>query len=299
MSSSDDYKTILGNVSKRPENDSCIGSCLIVVTGNDIGRIYHIKGVYMLIGRGDECDVICDNPLASRRHAQIEVHEDKIQIKDLGSTNGTLLNFEPITKKMLTDGDKISIGHTILKFVQKDIIEKTFHDELYKLTCLDGLTQATNRAHFEDILNREFSRTKRAVDHLGLCMLDIDHFKEVNDTYGHQVGDLILRELADLISEMIRKEDIFARYGGEEFCILLPGQDQDRTWKTAEKIRKAVEEYQFVYDEEVIPLTISIGICCYSESLESAEAMIGEADKRLYMSKEAGRNRTTAAKISK
>jgi len=289
----DDYETIAGNVFRPPSREATVDAYLVVVAGVDIGKIYPVQGPMLMIGRGADCTIVCDNPLASRRHARLEMREGVAWIVDLGSTNGTLVNFEPVKEKPLTDGDKIAIGETVLKFLAADTIDKTFHDEVYKLTSRDPLTQAYNRLFLEEMLVREFQRARRTGGKLSLCMMDIDHFKEVNDRFGHPAGDVVLRGLCDLVQQIIRQEDIFARYGGEEFCLLLPGRSKRKALAMAERLRKTVERHVYRQDEEAIRITVSIGICCLSESLRVAEDMIHEADRMLYRSKEAGRNRVS------
>ncbi|MBN2430266.1 MAG: diguanylate cyclase [Acidobacteria bacterium] len=290
---SDDYETIAGNVFRPPSQDARVDAYLVVVAGIDIGKIYPVQGTAVIIGRGADCTIVCDSPLASRLHARLEIRDGETWIVDLGSTNGTLVNFEPIKEKQLVDGDKIAIGETVLKYLAADTIDKTFHDEVYKLTSRDPLTQAYNRLFLEEMLVREFQRARRAHGKLSLCMMDLDYFKEVNDRFGHPAGDGVLRGLSELVQQIIRQEDIFARYGGEEFCLLLPGRSRKKALAIAERIRKSVERHVFQQDGELIRITVSIGVCSLSESITVAEEMIREADRMLYRSKESGRNRVT------
>lgn len=289
----ENFKTVFGDVSKELDIEGSGDPCLVVIAGSEIGKIYYLDEGEMVLGRDESCDIVCDSPMASRRHAVIMVKGDAITIKDMGSTNGTFVNSRKMSAMELRDGDKIGIGETILKYLARNTVESNFHDELYKLASLDGLTLIYNKRHFDEFFQKEFSKAQRSGTQLGLCMLDIDFFKKVNDTFGHQAGDGVLCQLADLVRSMIRQEDIFARYGGEEFCLLCPGQGCEQTVRVAERIRRAVEENVFLHFDQRIPLTVSIGVCCFRPDLESHEAMIQLADERLYASKKGGRNRVT------
>jgi diguanylate cyclase (GGDEF)-like protein len=127
-----------------------------------------------------------------------------------------------------------------------------------------------------------------------LVMFDIDHFKKVNDTYGHQAGDLVLSELATLLTAALRAEDVFARYGGEEFAVICRGTDVSQAQVVGERIRKAVEGHRFVYEGTQIPVTISVGIAALPDpAVKDATDLVSRADKALYQSKHGGRNRVT------
>jgi diguanylate cyclase (GGDEF)-like protein len=199
------------------------------------------------------------------------------------------------------DGDQIKIGRTIFKFLSGSNVEAQYHDEIYRLTTTDGLTQVYNKRFLLKEMEREMSRSLRYDRELSLIMCDIDHFKPINDTYGHLAGDHILRQLAKRIREHIRRDDIVARYGGEEFALVLPEVDKHKAGQMAEKLRKIISDQPFIFDNITIPITLSMGISDLeeykkvvpnsSESDVNPFAFIKLSDDRLYQAKQSGRNR--------
>src|SRR5208283_2359717 len=150
-----------------------------------------------------------------RHHARISFDGSQYWVQDQGSTNGTFVNDEVVREQRLGDGDQIRIGRSILKFMTGENVEVHYHEEIYRLMTVDGLTQAFNRRYFNEALEREFNRTRRYGRALSLILFDIDHFKLVNDTYGHLAGDNLLRQIAAAVKPRLRREDVFARTGGE------------------------------------------------------------------------------------
>ena len=164
---------------------------------------------------------------------------DHVVLEDLGSTNGTYCNGLKVDTKELADGDKILVGSTtILKFTYHDNLDEIFQKQMYESALRDGLTKAFNKRYFTDRLESEFTFSTRHMTPLTLVLFDIDHFKNVNDTFGHPAGDYVLTELSNMMAASLRAEDIFARYGGEEFAIVCRGSDShpgaDRRRATAQ-----------------------------------------------------------------
>ncbi|MEW5743322.1 MAG: GGDEF domain-containing protein [Myxococcota bacterium] len=266
-------------------------AALVVIHGEDLGKKYDLDDE-LVIGRSSKCDVQVDQDSVSRNHARVHVESSKIAVKDLGSTNGTFVNDEQITgDHPLRNGDLIKIGRTIFKFIASNNIEAAYHDEIYRLTTVDGLTQVSNRRYFEDTLDRELSRCRRYQRSLSLVLVDVDHFKRINDTWGHLAGDAVLKEVATTIRRRIRREDVIARYGGEEFALLLPEIDLKGAVAMAEKVRKLVEKHTFQFDGEDIPVTISAGVSALAKKNETGAALVKRADAKLYEAKDRGRNR--------
>ena len=166
---------------------------------------------------------------------------------------------------------------------------------MYESALRDGLTKAFNKKYFTDRLESEFTFALRHASPLALVMFDIDHFKKVNDTYGHQAGDHVLSELSTLLTGALRAEDVFARYGGEEFAVICRGTDvSPGARSSASGMRKAVEGHRFVYEGTHIPVTISVGIAGLPDpAVKDASELVARADKALYKSKHGGRNRVT------
>jgi len=168
----------------------------------------------------------------------------------------------------------------------------SLQNELAKLATTDGLTGLNNHRMFQDRLSEEIDRARRYKSKLFLLIIDIDHFKRFNDTYGHQTGDDVLKTMAKIIKESIRKVDFAARYGGEEFVLILPETDCGHTYKVAERIRRAVMDYPFhLKDGTMAGLTVSIGVACFPEDSEEKEDLIRKADTALYFAKGLGRNK--------
>jgi diguanylate cyclase (GGDEF)-like protein len=166
------------------------------------------------------------------------------------------------------------------------------NNQLEVISKTDGLTKLLNRKSWEELLEKEYNRQKRYQEDCTLIIFDIDHFKKVNDNYGHPAGDEVIRQTADIVRQCIRKTDIAGRYGGEEYVILLPHTHVDSAKVLAERIRKKIESKPAYYEDFTINYTVSLGLCGFYKDLSSATAWIDNADKALYQSKEGGRNQT-------
>ncbi|NQY48515.1 MAG: diguanylate cyclase [Colwellia sp.] len=168
---------------------------------------------------------------------------------------------------------------------------KKANEELSILSQTDGLTQLFNRTHWEQCLLAEHKRWSRSQHSSSLVMIDIDHFKNINDTYGHIVGDEVIRHISGLIRHHVRETDICGRYGGEEFAILLSDTSIENAFVFADRLRKEVSEAIVSYNDITVNYTISMGIAEVDESIENHEVWIECADAALYRSKESGRNK--------
>jgi two-component system cell cycle response regulator len=193
---------------------------------------------------------------------------------------------------LLRDGDKVEIGATtILKFTYSDELEEAFHNRMYEAALRDGLTLAYNKRHFLERMSAELAYARRHRTPLTLLMLDIDHFKSVNDGHGHPAGDYVLATLARLVMTALRAEDVFARYGGEEFAVLCRGVTLDQAALLAERLRSTIEAAVFEYQRRRIPITTSIGVASLRDPAGDATRLIADADGALYEAKRSGRNR--------
>ncbi|WP_223646418.1 GGDEF domain-containing protein [Corallococcus sp. EGB] len=281
--------TVISKISERPVN---LDAALVVIYGLDLGRKYDLSREETLIGRSSKADIQIDQEAVSRNHARITNTTKGVRIEDLGSTNGTFVNDDVAsTVRSLQNGDLVKIGRTIFKFIAGGNIEAAYHDEIYRLTTMDGLTQIYNRRYFDEQVDREISRSRRYERVLSLVMFDLDHFKEVNDTYGHLAGDSVLKQLASTVRTRIRREDVFARYGGEEFALLLPEINLAGARQLAEKVRKLVERQRFEFDKQVIPVTLSVGVATLEPHHREPAELVRAADERLFEAKSQGRNR--------
>lgn len=265
---------------------------LVVLQGKELAAQYLLETLELHLGRTRSVDITLEGEGVSRDHARILQEGDTFVVEDLQSTNGTFVNDVRIDRRVLQEGDLVKIGPNILKFVVSPS-EKNFHEEVYRLTTVDGLTQAYNRRHFMENLDREYERYDRYGGNVALIMFDIDHFKAINDAHGHLAGDSVLREISAVTRECIRRNDFFARYGGEEFALILPECSEESAAKVCEKLRAAIEDHSFQFEDQSIPVTVSLGVAFLNETSQhkDSEAFIAAADARLYEAKRGGRNR--------
>ncbi|HNW81658.1 MAG TPA: GGDEF domain-containing protein [bacterium] len=265
---------------------------LLEIYGANMGKRRDIDDDSIVIGRGDDCNIIVNDPSVSRNHMKIFKIDKVFYAEDLGSTNRTYVNEDEISGiQRLENGDRIKIGNTIFKFISSQDMEAEYYDQLYQFSIKDGLTGLYNRKSFDDKLESEFSRCKRYGHSLSLVMFDIDHFKNVNDTYGHLAGDAVLTNLSKLFGKYFRSVDFIARYGGEEFTVILPETPINGALLTTERIRLAVSQNEIYINQHTIKITISAGLAEYNHSYTSPAALIDAADKKLYEAKNNGRNR--------
>jgi diguanylate cyclase (GGDEF)-like protein len=277
--------------------------CLVVLSGLHLGQTFPLdSGRPQTIGRSRSADIRLVDEGVSRKHIRIFIEGDKsseqssdqsLWLEDLESRNGTFCNGNRVTRRALHDGDKIQLGrNTMLRFTYLDAHDESFQRLMYDSALRDGLTRAFNRRYFSDRLRAEFRFAERHRSRLGLLMMDLDHFKAVNDGFGHVVGDFVLTEFADTIQQGIRNEDVFARYGGEEFALITRGIGAEHTLQLAERLRRAIEELPLEYEGKPIALTVSIGVACFPDSeFDSPDALVIAADRALYSAKDHGRNR--------
>ena len=292
MSDTGRNKTVVTAISKISERPVAKEACLVVIYGLELGKKFNVGRPQTIVGRSSKADIQIDQEAVSRNHCKIVNTGNAILLRDTESTNGTYVNDEVVDEYVLRDGDLVKVGRVIFKFLSGNNIESAYHEEIYRLTTIDGLTQAFNRRYFTETLERELGRAQRYRRDLSLLMFDIDRFKTVNDSHGHLAGDYVLRHMASVLRPRIRREDVFARYGGEEFSIILPELDLHSTLQFAEKIRKLVETTAFRFDDVIIPITISIGAATMSAVPNASPAeFVKIADDNLFAAKQGGRNK--------
>ena len=279
---------------ERPVSITNRHACLVHIypTGPSMGSRYPLGENPLVIGRASDCDIRINDHSVSRRHARIQPGADGYYAVDLQSTNGTYVNDVPASMYKMKDGDYLRVGNCIYRFLTGGNVEAEYHEEIYRLTIIDGLTDIHNKRYFLEFLDRELARSSRYDRPLSLMMIDIDKFKSINDELGHLGGDFTLRELASRIKGNIRKEELFARYGGEEFAVVLPETNTQGAVTLAERLLKAVRETPFQFEDKTFPVTISAGVATTSgdETVNTA-ALIHRADEKLYQAKHEGRNR--------
>jgi diguanylate cyclase (GGDEF)-like protein len=175
---------------------------------------------------------------------------------------------------------------------------ESMNGQLRQLSKTDFLTDLSNRGHWEDALHHEFKRLKRSGQRSALLMCDIDHFKRVNDTFGHAAGDAVIQAVAKAVKKNLRETDVAGRYGGEEFAVLLVDTTEDQALFFAERLRKTVENVGIEYNHQVLKVTVSIGIAEFSAGMHEHRNWIEAADKALYTSKANGRNQVTLCRTA-
>ena len=290
----DDNKTSLSIAPYVPGPAQRDRAYLIVLAGANVGEMYPVVGAETFVGRGEKAKIKLTDDGISRMHARIFVDGTDLRIEDLASANGTVVNGERLDQAAaLKDGDKIQLGGTtILKFTYHDKLEETFQRQMYDAALRDHLTKTFNKKHFLERLDAEFAYARRHKVPLAIIMLDLDHFKHVNDTWGHLAGDHVLSTLATLVHGVLRAEDMLARYGGEEFAVLCRGSSPEGARNVAERLRQTVEHGNFAFDGIAIPVTVSAGVAAYPEFLAAGPSeLLGAADAMLYEAKRSGRNR--------
>ncbi len=276
---------------------------LVVLKGAEIGRDFRLRRMNTVLGRGLDADVRILDDLASREHVRISVKWDRerrsatFHLTDLGSTNGTLVNNRRVESMELTEGDKIQIGGTVLKLVLLDEIEARYHEEVRQRITYDQLTGLLTKESLYLALDLELKRCRKYGLPLAVLMMDLDHFKSVNDTHGHLMGSHVLSEVGRLIRESIRTEDVSARYGGEEFLAYLSERSADEALQAAERVRRTIEREPISLDGVTVGVTISIGVATFPEHGRDIESLVGRADRELYRAKESGRNRVCGAAL--
>jgi two-component system, cell cycle response regulator len=282
---------------QRPVSSASHDACLVQIypTGPGMGSRLILSGLSLIFGRDKDCDIQLDDHAVSRHHARIELGADGHYVVDLHSTNGTFVNDKPATLTKLEDGHYLRIGNCIYRYLAGGNVEAEYHEEIYRLTIIDGLTGIHNKRYLLEFLDRELARSARHKRPLALLLFDLDRFKAVNDRLGHLGGDYTLRELVARLKTTIRKEELFSRYGGEEFVIVLPETNLERAIEVGGRLRQMVEVNPFIYDEQAFHVTISLGVVATQgdETLTPTQ-LIRQADHNLYLAKSAGRNRLIA-----
>ncbi len=282
-----------GKLSSRPT--------LLCLSGVQAGLLLPIDIISLpfIIGRDEEqCKLFIDSPEISRQHAHIEQRSDQqLYIVDRNSTNGVFVNNDRVESYALQPNDKIRFGpHSIWKFFYQDAEEFQYYQQMYSNASEDYLTGALNRRNFDRIVAREIAFALRHQRRITIALCDIDHFKRINDTYGHAAGDQILKEFVQRIKGQLRQEDLLSRYGGEEFSLMLREITSKQSIVLLERLRLTIANKPFQTEEGPVSVTVSIGTITYHpKDLEkqTPHTMLQHADKMLYTSKEEGRNRVT------
>lgn len=296
---SDDSTVVITNIfdalNKPEEEASEKPACLVVVGGDLNGTIYDLNQGITTVGRSPDCVISVDFRGVSRKHFQVEMNAKVATLADLGSSNGTYLNNKKLEQtEQLTRGDVIKIGNIAFKYIPEGDPERLTYDKLHHEANTDGLTGCYNKTYFNNSLSAHFRKSQTSTSQLSLIVFDLDHFKNLNDNFGHDAGDYVLKEIASVVRENgIRDGDVFARYGGEEFVVLLPETGSKQAMEIAERLRSLVEQHKFVYDSKRLPVTASVGVAEFTPELANSTELFKRADAAVYKSKNAGRNQVS------
>jgi two-component system cell cycle response regulator len=285
----DDTRSVIKDSTQHPY--------LVIFVGQDSGQRHKLRPGSMTIGRSPQADITIEDDWASRVHCVIHWKDDVFELEDRDATNGTYVDTHKIVRVQVLPGVPIQVGHSLLKIEYKDEAELEVEKKLHHSASIDGLTGIFNRQYFMNRAAEELAYASRHHRCLGVIMIDIDHFKLINDTYGHQMGDFVLNRFASIIKTTKRPEDVFARYGGEEFIILPRGDlSKEGMHFHSERFRKTIETAEFDFGETRVRITISLGfhlaVVVNGDQKSSIDEWIAKADEALYRAKELGRNRT-------
>jgi diguanylate cyclase (GGDEF)-like protein len=282
------------NARTRPEASSGEKSpVLVALTGNSAGRSFRLDGSSCVIGRSADADFLLDDEGISRKHARVLIGADgKMKVKDLKSTNGTFVNDKKIDVQELKDGDRIRLGAgTTIRYGLEDDVEGHVRKQLFTSATNDALTGVQNKRAFVEVATRSIAYSRRHKAPLALVMFDIDHFKSVNDNYGHPVGDEVLKTVTARVLETIRLEDTLCRVGGEEFTVLLPGIDLENGLLAADRIRTVISRDPFPTEGGDLDISISAGVAQFDVMTHTGvDQLVSDSDKQLYEAKNHGRN---------
>ena len=286
-----------------PERQRC---CLVVYSGPDLGRQILLDEGLCTLGRSATSQLQIGGPGISRLHAEICVTGAAATLRDLGSANGSFVGDIRLTDppQLLKDGDLVRLGSVALKFYAHQSLDAALHDRVLRLATVDAGTGLFNRRYLMDALTRGCRTARQTGRPMCLVMLDLDHFKQVNDRHGHAAGDLVLRECAAIASLVVGQAGVLGRIGGEEFLVLLPDTGLPAALTLAERLRAAVAGHKFELSAGAgteLPggsrlqhrQTASLGVAAWRDEMTDVSQLMAEAVRGLYLSKRGGRNRVS------
>jgi two-component system, cell cycle response regulator len=267
----------------------------VMTPGVYFGQRYPLDQRSVSLGRSEDCSIHLEQGGVSRKHITLTLEtRGAVRLQDAGSTNGTLVNgrrLRPGESLPLQDGDQIYCGGVFLKFVAEGKSEHVFLEELRRQACSDALTGLANRRQFRNVGEDEFQRARRYGRELSLILLDFDHFKRLNDRYGHACGDEVLAQTAARFQQRLRRQDVIGRWGGEEFAVLLPETGLLRAAVVAHVLRTMVAEHAYRSQETSCDVTISLGVATQGPQHRVFADLIAASDAQLLRAKRLGRNR--------
>ena len=285
------FKTFVAPVNPAARNRGI----LTMTAGPDVGRVISLApGAPATFGRSDECTHVFNDGGLSRSHARVIWLAGTNAVEDLGSTNGTFVNDDRIAElTSLRDGDRLQFGSSVaFRYSMVTEEEEANLRRVHEASTRDGLTGVCTRKYLDERLDAEIAFALRHGTPLSVIMLDVDHFKNVNDTFGHPGGDAVLRHLGETLTQGLRTEDLAGRYGGEEFVVVLRNIALADGRLAAERLRRLIESSAAMFDTQAIRFTSSMGVAslaCLGADGDRAQ-LVKLADQRLYLAKQRGRN---------
>ncbi|MET0344057.1 MAG: GGDEF domain-containing protein [Polyangiales bacterium] len=267
---------------------------LHIVKGPRTGAVLTIDGPSVVLGRGDDADLRIPDPSLSRMHARFERSGDDTVVTDLDSLNGTLVEGTRLSGPLtLQSGQLLTLGNVQVRFAVQDAAEVQVSRDLYEAAVRDRLTGLYNRGYFDERLAAEFAFVTRHQTSLALLLIDLDHFKQVNDNHGHPTGDLVLQAAAAKIRGSLRAEDLAARYGGEEFVVLARSTDTGGATVLGQRLRTRIAQSEVRGPNGLVKVTASVGIAVMRKEIvfNGVGDFLQAADEALYEAKRGGRNR--------
>lgn len=271
---------------------------LTIIYPHESKGTYLITDEKQIIGRGKHAAIVLNDDLASREHCQFWLGQQGVIIKDMVSTNGTIIDSQTIDEAVLSQESRLLIGTHIFKLEYKNEHELEYDKKLLQAATLDALTGIANRKTLMERARSLYGQCAHNERTLALVMVDIDHFKRVNDSLGHPAGDQVIKQVAQVLAENCSSKDICGRYGGEEFMMLLPDKHYSDLENLCQSVRKQIKDTHFTWEGGAIRVTISMGASVgEGAKLPGLEASVEHADRLLYEAKERGRNRLCSGRI--
>lgn len=285
-----------------PGADVSTRGVLMLYNGDDAGRRFTLEPGAHVIGRSAAAGLVIDDGSISRRHALLQVSSAGAVLHDLGSANGSWVNDQRVTSpQTLADGDRLKLGRMRLRYLVEAHPDAQVHDRIWRLATTDAATGIWNRRHWMDALQQAVRLAARGGPAPAVVFIDLDHFKRVNDRWGHAAGDAVLREATERWRAELGPGEALGRLGGEEFGVLLPATDAPGARRCAERLREALAQWPMSLPaaDGAAPVrhvqTASLGVVCWDAALVDGDAMLQLADQRLYAAKRGGRNRVVDA----
>jgi diguanylate cyclase (GGDEF)-like protein len=266
---------------------------LVCLNGPEIARSVALDRAEVVLGSTPSCELMVQAVGVSRRHCVVRYDGDQATLEDLGSTNGTLVNEQRLrarTPHALRSGDLIRLGEAALKYLERGDVEARYHEAVFRLMGVDALTQLKNRRFLLDQLDREIARSGRHERTLSIVLVDLDHFKGINDSHGHLAGDAVLQQIGVTLGRATRREDCVGRLGGDEFLVLLPETQPHGARLFAARLCANVAGSAYCYEGRRLDVSISAGVATWERGIDSAHALLDAADRALYAAKRAGRS---------